>query len=223
MTLILGISAFYHDSAAALVATARSSPRRRRSGSRGRSTTRLSRTAPSTTACTRPGCTLGDLDYVGFYEKPLAKFERLLRDLPRVRAARLSRRFRQAMPLWLEQKLHMPRELDRGLRRRVPRAATRSPIITSRTPPARSSRRRSRRRRSSRSTASASGRPRAIGVGRGNRHRADARAALPAFARPALLGLHLLHRLQGQQRRVQADGARAVRRAALRRRDPAST
>ena len=39
-------------------------------------------------------------------------------------------------------------------------------------------------------------------------------APLPALARPALLGLHLLHRLQGQLRRVQGDGPRALRRAA---------
>ena len=47
-----------------------------------------------------------------------------------------------------------------------------------------------------------------------------ARAALPALARPALLGVHLLHRLQGQLRRVQADGPGALRRAALRRTHP---
>ena len=41
--------------------------------------------------------------------------------------------------------------------------------------------------------------------------------ALPALARAALFRLHLLHRLQGQFRRVQADGARALRRAEIRR------
>jgi RNA polymerase sigma-70 factor (ECF subfamily) len=44
------------------------------------------------------------------------------------------------------------------------------------------------------------------------------RRSLPALARPALLGVHLLLRLQGQQRRVQAHGPRALRRAALRER-----
>ena len=52
----------------------------------------------------------------------------------------------------------------------------------------------------------------------GERHRAAAGAALPALARPALLRLHLLHRLQGQLGRVQADGAGALRRAEVRRR-----
>ena len=37
-----------------------------------------------------------------------------------------------------------------------------------------------------------------------------------AFARPALFGVHLLHRLQGQLRRIQGDGAGALRRAAIR-------
>ena len=55
-----------------------------------------------------------------------------------------------------------------------------------------------------------------IGVGRGERHRAAERAALARLARPALLGVHLLHRLQGQLGRVQGDGARAVRRAEVR-------
>ena len=38
----------------------------------------------------------------------------------------------------------------------------------------------------------------------------------PAFARAALFGLHLLHRLQGELRRVQGDGARALWRAEIR-------
>ena len=38
---------------------------------------------------------------------------------------------------------------------------------------------------------------------------------LPAFARAALLGLHLLHRVQGQFRRIQAHGPRALWRAEI--------
>ncbi len=100
------------------------------------------------------------------------------------------------------------------------RARSSSPSITSRTPRARSTRRRSPRRRSSPWTGWASGRRRSWGVGQGQRARAARRAALPALARPALLGVHLLHRLQGELRRVQGDGSRAVRRAPLRRPDP---
>ena len=39
---------------------------------------RASRATPSSTACARPGSTPSRLDYVGFYDKPLLKFERLL-------------------------------------------------------------------------------------------------------------------------------------------------
>ena len=54
-----------------------------------------------------------------------------------------------------------------------------------------------------------------FGVGRGNRDRADQADPVSAFARPAVFGRHLLLRLQGQQRRVQADGPRALRQAGL--------
>ena len=49
------------------------------------------------------------------------------------------------------------------------------------------------------------------GVGRGKRARAARRDPLPALARHAVLGVHLLHRVQGELGRVQGDGARAVR------------
>src|SRR5690606_33557132 len=54
------------------------------------------------------------LDYVGFYEKPLRKFERLLETYLAF-APSGYRSFRQAMPLWLREKLHLPRELRAGL------------------------------------------------------------------------------------------------------------
>ena len=54
-----------------------------------------------------------------------------------------------------------------------------------------------------------------IGRGRGQGHRDPERAAVPALGRPALLGVHLLPRVHGQQRRVQADGAGAVRQRRL--------
>jgi hypothetical protein len=54
--------------------------------------------------------------------------------------------------------------------------------------------------------------------GSGNDLGDPARAALAGFAGPALLGLHLLHWLQGELGRVQGHGTRAVRRAEVRRR-----
>lgn len=55
------------------------------------------------------------LDYVGFYDKPLRKFERLLETYLSY-APFGYRSFRKAMPVWLRQKLYMPRELRSGLR-----------------------------------------------------------------------------------------------------------
>jgi carbamoyltransferase len=57
------------------------------------------------------------LDYVGFYDKPLVRFERLLETyLAFVPWGYCS--FRQALPLWLREKLHVPRQIGRGLRGR---------------------------------------------------------------------------------------------------------
>src|SRR5262249_36306881 len=54
------------------------------------------------------------LDYVAFYEKPLAKFERLL-ETYLAYAPRGLRSFTLAMPQWLRGKLNMRRTLRRGL------------------------------------------------------------------------------------------------------------
>ena len=60
------------------------------------------------------GLQADDLDYVGFYDKPFLKFERLLETYLAFAPAGLGSFFR-AMPLWLRQKLHLPREIRRGL------------------------------------------------------------------------------------------------------------
>jgi carbamoyltransferase len=54
------------------------------------------------------------VDYVGFYDKPFLKFERLL-ETYLAYAPQGFPSFLQAMPLWLRQKLYLPRELRRGL------------------------------------------------------------------------------------------------------------
>ena len=114
MTAILGISAFYHDSAAALCWTAASSPQLRRSGSPESNTTRRFPLTRSPIACVKAGCRRPSLDYVAFYDKPLTKFERLL-ETYLAYAPRGFRSFRLAMPLWLKDKLHMRRTLRSGL------------------------------------------------------------------------------------------------------------
>src|SRR5207247_2108951 len=56
----------------------------------------------------------GQLDYVGFYDKPYLKFERLLETYLAFAPAGF-KSFAMSMPLWLKQKLHLPREMRRGL------------------------------------------------------------------------------------------------------------
>jgi carbamoyltransferase len=114
LTSILGISAFYHDSAAAIVvdgrivAAAQEERFTRRKGEAG---------FPACAAryCLREaGLEADRLDHVAFYEKPLRKFERIL-ETALAFAPRGLVSFLRSMPLWLGQKLNHPRELDRGL------------------------------------------------------------------------------------------------------------
>ncbi len=114
MTAILGISAFYHDSAAALVvdgrivAAAQEERFTRKKHDAGFPQNALD-------YCLREaGITAADLDYVGFYDKPITKFERLLETyLAMAPAGYLS--FRQAVPAWLKAKLHVPRQVRKAL------------------------------------------------------------------------------------------------------------
>jgi len=114
MTAILGISAFYHDSAAALVVDGRIV-----AAAQEERFTRLKHDAgfPARAieyCLAEAGLTPGDLDYVGFYEKPLLKFDRLLETYLSFAPAGFGS-FIKALPLWLHEKLHLPRELRRGL------------------------------------------------------------------------------------------------------------
>ncbi len=114
MTAILGVSAFYHDSAAALVVdgliVAAAQEER---FTRIKHDHAFPRRAVD--YCLREaGLTPADLDYVAFYDKPLTKFERLL-ETYLAYAPRGFRSFRMAMPLWLKEKLHMRRTLRQGL------------------------------------------------------------------------------------------------------------
>lgn len=111
---ILGISAYYHDSAAclvkdgAIVAAAQQE--------------RFSRIkhdhafpVDAITFCLKQGgITAQDLDYISFYDKPFIKFERILETYlsfaPRGWAS-----FLMAMPLWLKQKLHIPSLIKKSL------------------------------------------------------------------------------------------------------------
>src|SRR5271155_3304567 len=103
MTAILGISAFYHDSAAALVvdgqivAAAQEERFSRRKHDPGFP-------AAAAAYCLREaGLSPEQLDFVAFYDKPLTKFERLLETYVAFAPSGF-RSFCQAMPLWLREK-----------------------------------------------------------------------------------------------------------------------
>jgi carbamoyltransferase len=115
MTAILGVSAFYHDSAAALivdgeiVAAAQEERFTRKKHDEGFPVHAIE-------YCLKAGgIAAHELDYVGFYDKPFLKFERLLETyLAHAPAGFAS--FLQAMPVWLTQKLYLPLEMRRGLK-----------------------------------------------------------------------------------------------------------
>lgn len=114
MSLILGISAFYHDSAAALlrggeiVAAAQEERFTRKKHDEAFP-------AHSIGYCLeQAGVELSEIDYVVFYEKPLRKFERILETF--VSFAPLGyRSFRHGLPQWLNSKLRMPKLIRKEL------------------------------------------------------------------------------------------------------------
>jgi len=110
MAAILGISAFYHDSAAALVVEGDIVA----AAQEERFTRKKHDPAFPTNAvayCLQEGgLAAAQLDYIAFYDKPLTKFDRLLETYLAYAPAGF-RSFRMAMPIWLKDKLHMRRTL----------------------------------------------------------------------------------------------------------------
>ena len=101
---ILGVSAFYHDSAAALLrdGTIVAAAQEERF-TRKKHDSEFPRAAIDY-CLAEGGLTLGDIDAVVFYDKPFIKFERLLETYLAF-APRGFESFRMAMPLWLREKL----------------------------------------------------------------------------------------------------------------------
>ncbi|HSJ12852.1 MAG TPA: carbamoyltransferase N-terminal domain-containing protein, partial [Longimicrobiales bacterium] len=111
---ILGISAFYHDSAACLlrngeiVAAAQEERFSRRKGDAGFPTQAVE-------YCLREaGIATADLTCVGFYDKPLLKFERILETYLGT-APRGFGSFLKAGPLWIKDKLYTDAHLREAL------------------------------------------------------------------------------------------------------------
>lgn len=114
---ILGISAFYHDSAAALikdgVIVAAAQEER---------FTRIKHDhafpVHAVSYCLQAaGIEPEQIDFVVFYDKPLLKFDRLLETYLSYAPLGI-RSFLMAMPLWLKTKLHLPREIRKALKNR---------------------------------------------------------------------------------------------------------
>ena len=111
---ILGISAFYHDSAAALVIDGRIAAAAQEE--------RFTRTKHDPGfplhairyCLDQAGIRAGDLDHVVFYEKPFIKFERLLETYLAFAPSGFPS-FRLAIPLWLKEKLFQKRLLRQSL------------------------------------------------------------------------------------------------------------
>ncbi|MEK6281564.1 MAG: carbamoyltransferase [Acidobacteriota bacterium] len=107
MVSILGVSAFYHDSAACLVIDGEIV-----AAAQEERFTRIKHdhNFPVNAAAyclSEAKLTAGSLDYVGFYDKPLLKFDRLLETYLDYAPAGFSS-FLKAMPLWMREKLWMP-------------------------------------------------------------------------------------------------------------------
>ena len=116
---ILGLSAFYHDSAAALVeggrivAAAQEERFTRKKHDAGYP-------ANAVAYCLdESGVTLNDVDRIAFYDKPFLKFERLLETYVAF-APRGFRSFSMAIPVWIKEKLFQKDLLRRKLRSLAP-------------------------------------------------------------------------------------------------------
>lgn len=112
---ILGISAFYHDSAAAVlvdgnpIAAAQEErfTRKKHDPSFPENAIRY--------CLDEAGVTIDELDYVVFFEKPFLKFERLL-ETYLANAPRGYQSFRTALPVWLKEKLFQKSSMVKSLK-----------------------------------------------------------------------------------------------------------
>ena len=112
---VLGISAFYHDSAAALVRDGEIvAAAQEERFSRRKHDARFPRHAVAY-CLEREGVGLEAIDYVVFYDKPFLKFERLLETYLAF-APRGLRSFAMALPLWIREKLFQRSLLAKALR-----------------------------------------------------------------------------------------------------------
>ncbi|MCP5082435.1 MAG: carbamoyltransferase [Alphaproteobacteria bacterium] len=117
---ILGISAFYHDSAAALVrdgeivAAAQEERFTRKKHDSGFPHQAIEY------CLSEAGIGIDDIDHVAFYDKPFLKFERLLETYLSF-APSGYKSFAMAMPVWLKEKLFQKSLLNTELKKHLPK------------------------------------------------------------------------------------------------------
>ncbi|MCC6398806.1 MAG: hypothetical protein IT282_17470, partial [Bacteroidetes bacterium] len=116
---ILGISCFYHDSAAALVKDGKIiAAAQEERFTRKRHDFNFPKEAIA--FCLREaGITAKDLSYVVFYDKPLLKFERIM-ETYLATAPKGIQSFLMALPLWLKEKLWIPSLITENLGENIP-------------------------------------------------------------------------------------------------------
>ena len=116
---ILGISAFYHDSAAALIEDGHIiAAAQEERFTRQKFDSRYPANAIAY-CLSEAGISLDNIDHVAFYDKPFLKFERLLETYLAF-APQGFQSFRKAMPIWLKDKLFQKRKLEEKLRTAAP-------------------------------------------------------------------------------------------------------
>jgi carbamoyltransferase len=125
---ILGISAYYHDSAAALVVDGQVV-----AAAQEERFSRIKHDPSFPAAAIRycleeGGLSPDDLDAVAFYEKPFPKFERLL-DTHYAFAPRGVRAFLKAMPVWVKEKLFIKNRIIKGLKEIGPFDKNKIPLL----------------------------------------------------------------------------------------------
>lgn len=116
MPYILGISAFYHDSAAALIKNGEiiTAVQEERFSRKKHDPDFPSKSIQF--ILTENNINLDDIKYVCFYEKPLLKFERILETYIAT-APRGFSSFRKSIPIWAKEKLFQKYEILNGLRK----------------------------------------------------------------------------------------------------------
>jgi carbamoyltransferase len=125
---ILGISAFYHDSAAALIIDGRiAAAAQEERFTRKKHDARFPVHAINY-CLSESGCRLGGVDWVVFYEKPFLKFERLLETYVGF-APQGFKSFATAIPLWIREKLFQRNLIGKALKAIAPDFDSKSKLL----------------------------------------------------------------------------------------------